>query len=115
MKLFWTATRYFLWFFWLPLLVFFVAMGVNEAIGGDWSKNPPWLLVLVSIPMLFNLFFGPAIYSFMKKKKSRALITLINIILVLAGGFPGLLMWIWALTGKEEEPTNLPGTAGGHS
>jgi hypothetical protein len=54
-------------------------------------------------PFLVNLFLGPTIYSVWNRKKRRLWIGLLNVALVICGGFPGWLVWIWALCGKREQ------------
>jgi hypothetical protein len=52
-----------------------------------------------------NLFLGPTIYAFWRRKQSRGAIAAINVLIVVAGGgFPGLLLWLWALKGKVQRP-----------
>jgi hypothetical protein len=97
-----TATRYFLWLFWFPLLACLVAFGVNAAMGGDWVHDPPWFMMWPMLLVLFNLFLGPAVYAILKKKVYRGAIVWLNILLVFGGGFPALVLWFWAFYGKEE-------------
>jgi hypothetical protein len=61
-----------------------------------WGQIPAGLTI---VPILINLYFGPTIYSYWKHKKSRYWICG-NFVSMLCGGFPGLLLWIWAWCGK---------------
>ena len=100
-----TPKKYFLWFLWIPLGA---TVGIYLAAGNDISHLPAGMSVLywiLLIPAAINLFFGPTIYAFWRRKQSRGAIAAVNILIVVAGGgFPGLLLWLWALKGKVQPP-----------
>jgi len=100
-----TPKKYFLWFLWISLAAI---LGIYLATGNDtarWTTGVSAISGILAIPALINLFFGPTIYAFWRRKQSRGLIAFINILVVVGGGgFPGLLLWLWALKGKVRPP-----------
>jgi hypothetical protein len=86
---------------WIVLFLVTTLLGYGSRV----ETYPFWaqaVLYTLGVPILVNLFLGPAIYAFWKRKKSRGWIILLNVIFAFAGAFPGLLLWIWALQGAEE-------------
>jgi hypothetical protein len=59
------------------------------------------------LPIAVNIAFGPAIISHFRRGKSRKIILVLNIIIVLAmfalqaAGLPGPLLWWWAMRGAR--------------
>jgi hypothetical protein len=105
MKIRFTVGEYFFWFLAVPLTIMIplfagLSIGHNKVV----MDNPIFqiLQVVLGLPVLINLFLGPSIYSYWKKKKSRSRIAFLNIFLLMCGGMPGLLIWIWALLGETE-------------
>jgi hypothetical protein len=105
-----TVRQYFFWFLAVPLAGLFVLVGTSPRRFEDMALFQQILLWVLGPPVLINLFLGPSIYSFWKRKKGRALITVINILLVFVGVFPGLLLWIWAWRADEEPLEEQPPT-----
>jgi len=76
------------------------------------NNSPLWAkvaLIFVGLPLFINVAFGPSIFAFWHKKKSRRLILSINILVTIASismggiGIPGFLIWIWAFKGRKQE------------
>jgi hypothetical protein len=97
-----TVRQYFFWFLAVPLVVLLILAGTSPRRFEDMGLVQQILICVLGPPAFVNLFLGPSIYSFWKRKKGRALITVINILLVFVGAFPGLLLWIWAWRADEE-------------
>jgi hypothetical protein len=73
------------------------------------SDVEPWWAYVIGIPLLIVLFAGPSFVAFRRHLKSRYWILTINILALFGGGFPGLLLWIWAGCGKAEpKPAKMP-------
>src|SRR3981189_184548 len=93
-----TALKYILLTLVLPLIGFILLAVFNANV--EEVKEPIWskiLLVVCIIPIAINVFLGPTIYSFWNHKKSRVIITVLNVACFAVGAIPGLLLWIWAL------------------
>jgi hypothetical protein len=94
-----TLRQYFTWFLWIPL-------GTLCLFALFFGRSGPWanaIMIALWVPVGINLLLGPTIYSFWKRKHSRVAIAILNVVLVFAGAYPGLLLWIWAFKGKEDE------------
>jgi hypothetical protein len=89
----------------IPALITFSLVGIGEAVYGGSDNIPIWvkvLIVIAALPMAIFFLLGPAIYSHLKRKKHRTVIAALNIVLLFAGAWPGMLFWIWALADKKE-------------
>jgi hypothetical protein len=62
----------------------------------------PWWTYAIGIPLAIVLFTGPSFLAFRRHMKNRYWILGMNILALFAGGFPGLILWIWAGCGKVE-------------
>jgi hypothetical protein len=98
-----TCGQYFFWFLLVPLILTVILTGITGE--KKFADEEPWLQIvtmIIGVPMLVNLFIGPSIYAFWKHKKSRVIILVLNVMFVMAGGLPGLLMWLWAWFGAAD-------------
>jgi len=72
------------------------------------AGSPPGLTLVQIVfggAVLLFLIAGPSIYAYVKRKKSRRWILVISILGLFGGGLPGWGLWLWAICGKPEEPS----------
>ena len=109
-----TPVKKFICFFLgIPALIAFSLSAIGGAIYGGYDNIPIWFKVLIAVaalPMAVFFLLGPAIYSHLKHKQHRTIIAVLNILLVFAGAWPGMLVWIWALADQKEtiDPMSAP-------
>ena len=111
-----TIKRYYFWFFYFPLIVSIVSLVfAHYVLHLDTLKEEPVWLKIICYPCVALVVANaalPGVYAFWKRKKHRYWILGLNIVLVLAGGFPGLLLWLWAFYGKTESEQPLSAAPG---
>jgi hypothetical protein len=104
---------YFFWFLLIPLVSGCVLIRMCGSEGTRFVfENLPWpvqaVLMILGVPMLVNICFGPSIYAFWKVKKSRVWILVLNVLCLFGGWAPGLWLWIWALLGAVKRTPARP-------